>query len=127
MTSKPSEPRFVPAFVLLLSGFIAWAVHFGLIYGYTGLLCGRPEWARMSVGGIGVIPLGIAALTAVPLAALAAVLARNGLLRAGANDDGDALFEAPFYRVVTQGAAAIGLIAIVWQGVLSIWLVPSCS
>ncbi|MDX2205295.1 MAG: hypothetical protein NW223_21285 [Hyphomicrobiaceae bacterium] len=125
MTSKPCEQRFVPAFALLLSGFIAWAVHFGLIYGYTGLLCGRPDWARMSVGGIGIVPLGIAVMTVLPLAALAAVLARNGLLRAGAND-GEALFEAPFYRDVTLGAAAIGLVAIVWQGVLSIWLVPSC-
>jgi hypothetical protein len=120
-----SEPRFVPAFALLLSGFIAWAAHFGLIYGYTGLLCGRPEWARTTMAGIGVIPLGIVVITAVTLAALAAVLAWQGLLRARNKEHDALLFQTPFYRHVAQGTALLGAVAIVWQGILSIWLVPA--
>jgi hypothetical protein len=117
------EPRFLPAFTLMLSGLIAWIVHFGLVYAYTGLLCGRPDWARAEIAGIGVVPLGIAVLTVLTLAALIAALARHGLLQG----DTAPLFEAPFYRHLTQGGAIIGAVAIIWQGALSIMLVPSCA
>ena len=120
-----TEPRFVPALGLMLSGLLAWAAHFLLIYGYTGLLCQRPEWARTEIGGLGVVPLGIAILTGVTLAALAAILAWNGLLQPR-QESRDALFEAPFYRQLTQGAALLGAVGIVWEGLFSIFLVPSC-
>jgi hypothetical protein len=121
-----AEPRFIPAFMLLLSGFVAWTAHFLLIYGYTGLLCARPEWARTTMGGIGIIPLGVAALTVATLAALALVLARHGLLRPP-SQAAETLTELPFYRQLTQGSAILGSIGIIWQGALSIMMVPSCA
>lgn len=111
-----AEPRFLPAFTLMLSGFIAWIAHFGLIYAYTGLLCERPEWVRQQIGGVGIVPLGIAAITVLALVILAA------LLLAGRRSIPD----EPFYRQLTWGGAALGVIAIIWQGLLSIALVPSC-
>ena len=121
-----AEPRFLPALALLLSGFLAWAAHFALIYAYTGLLCERPDWAAAQVGGYGVVPLGIAAITVLTLLVLAGVMIDSGMLR-GRAPGSDAVFEERFYRHITQGSALLGATAIIWQGVLSIALVPACG
>lgn len=119
------EPRFIPAFALMLSGFIAWAAHFGLIYGYAGLLCARPDWAGQEIAGFGFLPLGIGLLTMLTLIVLAAVLARGGLLSLR-GEDGRTIFDARFYRQFTLGGALLGSVGIIWQGLFSIALVPSC-
>jgi hypothetical protein len=119
------EPRFLPALALLLAGLLAWIAHFGLIYAYTGLFCERPDWARLKIGDIGIVPFGIAALTVLALTGLIAVLAVYGLLRPRAGN-GATLFDERFYRQVAQGSALLGAIGIIWQGLLSIALVPSC-
>jgi hypothetical protein len=119
------EPRFIPAFAIMLSGFLAWAAHFGLIYTYAGLLCARPDWARAQIAGFGVLPLGIGLLTVLTLIVLAAVLAWRGLL-SPRDDQATAMFDTRFYRQFTQGGALLGAIGIVWEGLLSISLVPPC-
>ena len=111
-----AEPRFLPTFALMLSGLIAWIVHFGLIYAFTGLMCERPDWAAQDIGGIAAVPLGIVGITALVLAALAIIL------MAGRRSIPD----SPFYRQITWGGAGLGAIAILWEGVLSVALVPSC-
>jgi hypothetical protein len=121
-----AEPRFLPSLSLLVSGFLAWAAHFGLIYGYAGLMCARPHWASLQIGGWGLVPLGIAAITALTLLALAGVMAGSGMLR-GRAEGSDEVFEERFYRYLTQGSALLGGVAIIWQGALSIALVPSCG
>ena len=121
-----AEPRFLPSLSLLLSGFLAWATHFGLIYGYAGFMCARPHWAGLQIGGWGVVPLGVAVLTALTLLALAGAMAGGGMLRGRAEGSAD-LFEERFYRYLTQGGALLGGVAILWQGALSIALVPSCG
>lgn len=123
--AKRTEPPFLPALLLLLSGFIIWAGHFGAIYGYAGLLCARPEWAQMEIAGIGLIPLGIAALTLIALAGLAAVLFWADLLPPQ-RDSSARSGEAPFYRAVTLGAALLGGVGILWQGIFSILFVAAC-
>jgi hypothetical protein len=120
------EPRFLPALTLMLSGFLAWAAHFGLIYSYTGLLCERPDWAAAEIGGVGIVPFGIAAITVLTLIALAGVMMRSGMMRSGAQG-GEALLDERFYRQLTQGSAALGGLAIIWQGILSIAFVPACG
>ena len=121
-----AEPRFLPSLSLLVSGFLAWAAHFGLIYAYAGFICERPDWAGLQLGGWGLVPLGIAAITVLTLLALAGVMAASGMLR-GRVEASEAVFEERFYRYLTQGSALLGGLAILWQGALSIALVPSCG
>jgi hypothetical protein len=120
------EPRFTPAFILLLSGFIAWVVHFLAIYGFTGLLCARPEWAAIRIAGIGIVPFGIGLLTAIALAGLVAVIAANGLL-AIRRPAGGTWPDVPFYGRIIQGGALLGGLAIIWQGLFTILFAPYCN
>lgn len=81
-----------------------WAVHFGTIYGFTGIACAR--------GLEGAVPwvVGLATLVA---AALAASLLARGLAR---RDD--------FIDATTAGLAGLALIAIAWEGVPALWMTP---
>ena len=83
------EERFTPTLFFLTGGFAIWAAHFFVIYSYAGLLCARPEWARLQLLNVGVVPLGVAAATIAALLALA-LLAGSAKPHAHRRHDGRA-------------------------------------
>lgn len=91
--------------LFMSSGVVIWALHFGTIYGLTGLACAR-GWQSL-------VPPGIALATA-----LAAILACAVLV---AGWRGRAQFES----WMTAGIAALALVAIVWEA-LPVLVVPIC-
>lgn len=118
------EARFAPTLFLLIGGFVIWAAHFLVIYSYTGLLCSRPEWARLQFLNIGAVPLGVAAATTAALLALAVLLAwvlRNRGQTAGTTA------EPRFVSILAAGGAGIAAIAIFWEGIFAILIVPACT
>lgn len=117
------EARFTPTLFFMTGGFAIWAAHFFAIYGYTGLLCARPEWARLQILNIGVVPLGVAAATIAALLALAVLLAWT--LQSDVWPAGPA-GERRFLLVLSAGGAGLAAIAIVWEGIFSILAVPAC-
>ena len=90
----------------LSSGVIAWALHFTVVYGFTGLACAR--------GLDRAVPwtVGIATLLA---GAAACGLLALGLRRRAGFEDG-----------IAAGLAAFALLAILWEGA-SILVVPPCA
>ncbi len=111
-----SEARFLPQFLLLLSGLIVWAAHFLLVYMFTGLVCARPAWARFEVLGIGLVPFGIGTGTLLAVALLLALL-RIGW-RDGAGDT------AGFLRAVTLGGIGLALVAVLWEALPAVTIAP---
>lgn len=97
---------FTAATLRLSAGVLAWALHFAVIYGWTGLACAR---------GLGrTVPWVVGGAT---LAAAAAAIA---LLIAGLRD------RARFESWMMAGVAAFALVAIVWEGI-TVLIVPICG
>ena len=117
------EARFTPTLFFLIGGFAIWAAHFFVIYSYAGLLCARPEWARLQVLNVGAVPLGVAAATIAALLALAVLLV--WALRSGTRAGGITA-EWRFLSTLSAGGAGFAAIAIIWEGIFSILTVPAC-
>jgi len=104
-------------------GFYAWTAQFMVVYGVTALACAR-GFADASLLGLSVVPLIIAAATALALAvtgvSLGAAFARRRRTAA----------EAPAAdRFLIHLALVIGglsLVAIAWTGLPAL-LVPACA
>jgi hypothetical protein len=90
----------------MASGVIAWALHFALIYGFTGLACAR-GWDRAVPWTVGIATLAAAGIAAFLL--VAGLQRRRG-----------------FEGSVTAGLAAFALLAILWEGA-AIFMVPPCA
>ena len=96
------------------SGVIIWAVHFAMVYGFTALACalglGETRWPWMSLTVI------IVAATAIALGATLVFVV--GAVRAGL---------ASFENWMTAGVGAFAALAIVWEGLVPVFMVPPCS
>jgi hypothetical protein len=85
-------------------GVIVWAVHFGVIYGSTGLACAR---------GLGeAVPWTIGAATLLAAATAGAIVLTH--------------LSHEFTRWMTAALAALALVAIAWEG-LAVLMVPACG
>ena len=91
--------------LFMSSGVVIWALHFGAIYGLTGLACAR-GWQEMVPPGIG--------LATVVAAILAVAVVVAGWRR-----------RAQFESWMTAGIAALALVAILWEA-LPVLIVPIC-
>jgi hypothetical protein len=91
--------------LFMSSGVVIWALHFGAIYGLTGLACAR-GWQE-------VVPPGVALATVVAAILALAVLVAGWRRR------------AQFESWMTAGIAALALVAIVWEA-LPVLIVPIC-
>jgi hypothetical protein len=98
---------------LMVAGLLIWAVHFGIVYGFTGLVCARPAWAQLTIAGWGLIPFGVTLATAAAAAALIAVLVWSKNLGMGA--PAGEIPAARLQRFVAIGGALIALVAIAWE------------
>jgi len=120
-----TEPRFGPTFIFMIGGFIVWALHFLFIYGFTGLICERPGLRDMQLLGAGIVPVGIALGTIAALALLLLLAFQAGLFAQRKADD-TPLTDPSFLDYLALGAAGLGAIAIVWEGLFPIFVVPAC-
>lgn len=105
---------FARTFLLLFSGPIVWAVHFLLIYGFTGIACAR-GLAQVQWLGIDAVAAGILAATLAAIVILAWILAR---LPKNTTDD--------FVRWSALGLGMLTCVALVWEA-LPVFFVPACS
>ena len=118
-----AEQRFISKMTFMTGGFIIWAVHFVVVYVFNALACAR-FFAGAEVLGLGVVPLTLTVLTVLALLATAWVMMKiyrwNGPVRGEAHDD-------PTTRFVRHMALTIGalsLLAIFWQGIVTLILIP---
>lgn len=121
-----TEPRFLPAMLFMLGGFIIWSVHFLLIYSFTGLVCARPEWAAVELAGLKLASFGVVVLTLLMLGVLAGLVKYAGLFGTAASYGGQ-ITPSGFPRYLALGTAALGALAIIWEGLISVLLVPACA
>ena len=115
-----TERSFIPVLLVTLSSMIVWALHFALVYGFTGLACARQLGTR-EWHGFPVVPLTIVAATAVAAVAVGALLI---VARRQARDE-----EGPAPRFLWYTArmmAVLALAAIVWEGMAAVY-VPRCA
>jgi hypothetical protein len=109
------EASFTRTTLRMFCGVIIWAMHFGLIYGYTALACARgfadTKWLGVSVVtavivGATVLAVGLVLASVVPA------------IRAGLGS---------FENWITAGTGAFALLAIAWEGFVPVFIVPICA
>ena len=110
------------AFLYMLVGPIAWALHLATIYGAHALACARPVAGATEADPARLIVL---VATCVLIAALAAALrfrhATARLFRAAGGDEAQRAFQL---RVMTV-LALLSALAIAWAGATAL-VVPAC-
>ena len=117
------EQQLQLSWALMLAGPLIWAAHFAIIYGFTGLVCARPGWARFTILGWGLIPFGIALVTLVAAAAMVAVLlVLSTPVHASQVPETSA---APFQRRIAIGGVIISSIAIAWNALPAL-MITAC-
>lgn len=115
---------FPTTFTAMLSPFLIWGLHFGLVYGVNGLACER------GLGDAGL--MGFPAVpTAVVVATAAAMLVTGWVMVRCITGGGPAAHvgsRAPrdFARWFTGAGAAGSLVAILWVGLPAVQ-VPACG
>jgi hypothetical protein len=97
------------------AGVIVWAVHFAVIYGYTGLACAR-RFHDTGAIWTGAVPWVIGIATAIA-AALMVVLILPAL-RARESPD--------FVQWMSAAIAGLGLIGILYEA-LPVFMLPVCT
>jgi hypothetical protein len=95
----------------MCSGIIAWALHFAAVYGFTALAC---AFGLRATFGLSVTAV-VVVLTAIALAATLAFVA--GAMRAGLG---------AFENAMTAGLGALAALAIVWEGLVPVFMLPPC-
>lgn len=98
---------FTPAMLYAVGGLVAWAAHFGAVYGLTGLACARnaPEAVPWSIG----------------IATLAALVLIGALCVRAYRRRGRDLLDW-----LAGATAGLGAVAILWQA-LPVLMVPVCG
>lgn len=120
-----SAGTFARQSLFALGGLLVWFAHLSLIYAVNALVCAR-GLESLEIGGIGLSPLAIAALTMLALAAVL-VIWRKAVSpqRAPAADAAEAS-SAHVLRFLAAGGALTAAVAIVWQA-LPVLLVRACG
>lgn len=108
---------FTHDFLLLFAGPLIWAIHFVAIYGFTGVVCARPDPGAAWLG-VGLLTWG---LVGAALAAIAAIVACLAVKPKDAATD-----NRSFVRWVSAGLGLLAIVAIVWE-TMTVFLVPSCA
>ena len=118
-----AEQRFLSKMTFMTGGFIIWATHFVVVYVFNALACAR-FFAGVDVLGFGIVPLTLTVLTVLALLATAWVMLKGygwgGPMRGEAHDDPS----SRFVRHMTLTIGALSLVAIFWQGIVTLILIP---
>jgi hypothetical protein len=107
---------FSRAFLLIFAGPLVWAVHFFVIYGFTGVACAR-GLARADWLGVNVLSWVIGGSTVIAVLAILLIIRRTGSKGAMPDD---------FARWLTATLGVVSIIAMVWES-MSVFLVPACA
>jgi len=99
--------------VLLVAAPVVWALHFLVVYGFTGVVCARPAIDPR------VVPWGVLAAGIAAVALLAAIVLG---VRRTAPEEG----QGGFARQVGSGLAALAGLAIAWE-TLPVMLSVPCA
>lgn len=101
-------------------GPIIWAIHFAVIYGFTGVLCARPGLqSGQSWLGLGIIAWGVLAASVV---AIIVILIFNVSDWRGAVGRSN----TAFMHGVAAWLGLLSIVAILW-GAATVLLVPACA
>jgi hypothetical protein len=96
--------KFIPIALRMSSGVMVWVLHFGAVYGFTGLACARGFGAA--------VPWTVGAATVVAAAAAIAIIVKH--------------LSSEFTRWMTAAVACVALLAILWEALAAL-LVPPCA
>jgi len=109
----------------LSGGFLVWALHLTLVYGFNALACAR-LFTGTAASGTSVIQLVVLAVTVVAIGLNVAILIAALLGRGPGIDDEPDPETRHFWRYLTALAAGFSVIAVIWAG-LPVLLVAGCS
>jgi hypothetical protein len=116
---------FARRLVFLLSGFLIWALHFGLVYAVTAFACAR-GFSGNSSPGSSIVPLTVAAATCVAVVLQGAIVVCAGRGRGpGIGGEPDTSVRE-FWRTSTMGIAVLGAVAVTWTAV-PVFFVRPCG
>lgn len=106
-----------------MSGLVAWAAQFTIIYGFAAVVCAR-GYGSLSVLGVGIVPFTILVATLLALggAGLALLLA----LRDRGQRSADTHPTDRFLIDTTLVVSGLSIVAILWQGLPAL-IVPACT
>ena len=107
---------------LPVSGLLAWAAQFTLIYGFTALACAR-GFADADALGLSIVPVTIILVTVVAFAVTGVVLVRALGERRRMSDG--ALPSDRFLNYTTILIGGLSLVTIAWHGLPAL-IVPAC-
>ncbi|MBP0447549.1 hypothetical protein J8J14_22580 [Roseomonas sp. SSH11] len=108
-----------------VAGMVVWAVHFGIVYGITGIACERGYGTRILLGQP-LIPALVLAATALALLFVGwiVVSAYRRLDSELSGEDGE---DGPQFTVwLTLAIALLSALAILWEGI-PVLLVHPCA
>ena len=105
---------FWPTALRICSGIIVWAVHFAVIYGYAALACALGLGELRLPGAT--VALVVIAATVIALAATLAIVVLAMRAKTSA-----------FEHWMTAGVAALAAVAILWEGLLPVFMLPACA
>jgi hypothetical protein len=119
------SPGFVLKLLFFLGGLLIWGSHFLFVYGFNGIACAR-GFDRNAVFGIGIVPLTVAVVTVLAMAASILIV---GLAVAGrgpgiTHECDQALQQ--FWRLGTAVVASFSTIAVAWTGLPAL-IIPPCG
>lgn len=105
---------FFPTALRICAGIIIWALHFAAIYGYAALACalglGELRLPNVSVDAVILITTAVA-FGAALLVVILAVRAKT----------------SAFENWMTAGIGGLAALAILWEGLLPVLIVPACA
>lgn len=110
--------------LLMLGGFLAWAVQFTVIYAVTSTLCGR-GWADTTVLGLPIIPVTIVVTTLLMVAAAGIFLFISLRIYRQVRDEP----VTPADLFMNQASVLINgfsLVVLIWHAVPA-FILPSCA
>lgn len=116
--------NFASTFTAMLSPFLIWAGHFGLVYAINGMACAR-GLGEASLLGLPAVPLLVVLATVAGMLLAGWVMVRS-ITGGGPADHVDSRDPREFARWFTAAGAASSLLAILWVGLPAVQ-VPPCG
>ena len=113
---------FTSTFLYRTGGLVIWALRFADAYSFTALACSR-GW-DMADGALGVIPLGVALMSATAALGCLAIVGRASRALSAAPAD-RAEENRRFIHAVAATVALLGLLAVAWETV-PVFMLPIC-
>lgn len=118
MNPPTADRRFIPLTLVSLAGPLAWAAHFGAVYGGQHVACETDTASR------GMLALSIGALTVLAIGLLVFVLVKGPRLLRSHQPAADQTH--PFLIDVSRGLIILSVFAILATA-LAAFILPACA